>query len=84
MVKVEHEGKTYALTTIGGSPTWVNHRNIVVSIELQNLLRSRAIADGVDKSVFSVKQKSSAAGSKPKTKRARSKKESLGVKLFSE
>ena len=82
MVRVEHDGKKYALTTVGENPTWVDNRNIIVSVELQGQLRSKAISEGVDKSVFVVKKRASQTGNKPKVKRTRKKKESLGVKLF--
>lgn len=82
MVKIEHEGKTYSLTNVGGTPTWVDHRNIIVAVELQSRLRGYAIAQGVDQAVFKVEKDVKKPVKKTGSKRTRKKKESLGVKLF--
>jgi hypothetical protein len=54
-VVVNYRGRLYKYTEVNSMTTWVNDKNNLVPVSLHSILREKALASGIDESVFYLK-----------------------------
>jgi hypothetical protein len=65
-VSVIYDGKRYKFCNIGSSRKWVDNRNIIVPVIMNQILRKQAVKDGVDPEVFTAKKPEKPEGARVK------------------
>ena len=51
-IRVNYFHRDFFYECIDGNMLWVNKDGIIVPVKLQEILREKAISDGIDKSIF--------------------------------